>query len=101
MKEMNRLSLNNSDYREIENILNKFAKNLSHTTQSSREVKIPLSEYEDIKKHEKLYYQKVELLEDITKECKLILKINADDWDNKTLYDRIYKIYSMIVKGWL
>ena len=94
------MSLTNYDYNQMNEILKNFAKQLNGTTQSKREVTIPLSEYEEIKKNESLYFKKVTLLEEITQECKLVLSMDSKDWDNETLYKRIYEIYKKIVKDW-
>ena len=94
------MSLSTYDYNQMNEILKNFANKLNGNSSSRREVTIPLSEYEEIKKNEKLYYKKVELLEKITKECQLVLNMDSEDWDNETLYKRIYKIYEEIIKDW-
>ena len=42
----------------------------------------------------------VKLLEKIEDECKKVLKMDSKDWDNETLYERIYEIYEKIIKDW-
>lgn len=94
------MSLSTYDYNQLNEILKNFANKLNGNNPSRREVTIPLSEYEEIKKNEKLYYKKVGLLENITKECELVLNMKPEDWDNETLYERIYRIYEKIIKDW-
>lgn len=94
------MSLTNYDYNKMNEIIKNFAKQLNGITQEKREVTIPLSEYETIKKNESLYFKKVTLLEEIIQECKLVLSMDSKDWDNETLYKRIYEIYEKIVKDW-
>lgn len=94
------MGLSTYDYNQMNEILKSFASKLNEKNSSRREVTIPLSEYESIKKNENLYFKKVTLLEEITKECELVLKMDSEDWDNETLYKRIYKIYEKIIKGW-
>lgn len=92
------MKLKHSDYEKIQEILGKFANQLKK--EGKREVTIPLSEYESIKKNETLYFKKVTLLEEITQDCELVLSMDSKDWDNETLYKRIYEIYEKIVKDW-
>ena len=94
------MGLSTYDYNQMNEILKSFASKLNEKNSSRREVTIPLSEYESIKKNENLYFKKVTLLEEITQECKLVLKMDSEDWDNETLYKRIYEIYEKIVKDW-
>ena len=94
------MSLTTYDYNQMNEIIKNFANQLNGKTQSRREVTIPLSEYESIKKNESLYFKKVTLLEEITQDCELILSMDSKDWDNETLYKRIYEIYEKIVKDW-
>lgn len=94
------MSLSTYDYNQMNEILNNFANKLNGNSLLRREVTIPLSEYEEIKKNEKLYYKKVKLLEKIEDECKKVLKMDSKDWDNETLYERIYEIYEKIIKDW-
>ena len=92
------MELKHSDYVKIQEILGDFANKLKQTER--REVTIPLSEYESIIKNEILYFKKVTLLEEIAQECELVLSMDSKDWDNETLYKRIYEIYEKIVKDW-
>lgn len=92
------MELKYSDYEKIQEILDNFANQLKK--EGRREVTIPLSEYESIKKNETLYFKKVTLLEEITQKCELVLSMDSKDWDNETLYKRIYEIYEKIVKDW-
>lgn len=94
------MSLSTYDYNQMNEILNNFANKLNKNNSFRREVIIPLSEYENIKENEKLYYKKVKLLEKIEDECNRVLKMDSKDWDNETLYKRIYEIYEKIVKDW-
>lgn len=94
------MSLSTYDYNQMNEILNNFANKLNKNNSFRREVTIPLSEYENIKENEKLYYKKVKLLEKIEDECNRVLKMDSKDWDNETLYERIYEIYEKIVKDW-
>lgn len=94
------MGLSTHDYNQMNEILKNFANKLNEKDSSRREVTIPLSEYESIKNNENLYFKKVRLLEEITQECKLILSMDSKDWDNETLYKRIYEIYEKIVKDW-
>lgn len=94
------MSLSTYDYNQMNEILNNFANKLNKNNSFRREVVIPLSEYENIKENEKLYYKKVKLLEKIEDECNRVLKMDSKDWDNETLYKRIYEIYEKIVKDW-
>lgn len=94
------MSLSTYDYNQMNEILNNFANKLNKNNSFRREVVIPLSEYENIKENEKLYYKKVKLLEKIEDECNRVLKMDSKDWDNETLYERIYEIYEKIVKDW-
>lgn len=94
------MSLSTYDYNQMNEMLNNFANKLNKNNSFRREVTIPLSEYESIKKNESLYFKKVTLLEEITQDCKLILSMDSKDWDNETLYKRIYEIYEKIVKDW-
>lgn len=94
------MGLSTYDYNQINEILKNFVNKLNEKNLSRREVTIPLSEYESIKKNENLYFKKVTLLEEITQECELVLKMDSEDWDNETLYKRIYKIYEKIIKDW-
>lgn len=91
------MSLTNYDYNQMNEILKNFAKQLNGITQAKREVTIPLNEYEEIKRKEKLYYEKIELLNKIEDQIKLILKFKAEQWDSKQLYDTILEIYKKIV----
>ena len=94
------MGLSTHDYNQMNEILKNFANKLNEKNSSRREVTIPLSEYESIKNNENLYFKKVRLLEEITQECKLILSMDSKDWDNETLYKKIYEIYEKIVKDW-
>lgn len=94
------MGLSTYDYNQINEILKNSVNKLNEKNLSRREVTIPLSEYESIKKNENLYLKKVTLLEEITQECELVLKMDSKDWDNETLYKRIYKIYEKIIKDW-
>ena len=94
------MGLSTHDYNQMNEILKNFANKLNEKNSSRREVTIPLSEYESIKNNENLYFKKVRLLEEITQECKLVLSMDSKDWDNETLYKRIYEIYEKIVKDW-
>lgn len=94
------MSLSYDDYKQIDTILSNFAKELAPKMQSKREVTIPLDEYECIRKNEDLYYKKIRLLQNIEEECKMVLNMKSQDWDNEELYKRIYKIYEMICKDW-
>lgn len=94
------MSLSTYDYNQMNEMLNNFANKLNKNNSFRREVVIPLSEYENIKENEKLYYKKVKLLEKIEDECNRVLKMDSKDWDNETLYKRIYEIYEKIVKDW-
>lgn len=85
------MSLSTYDYNQMNEILNNFANKLNKNNSFRREVTIPLSEYENIKENEKLYYKKVKLLEKIEKAKKHYIfttKHNLDD-DNKRLKDYI------------
>lgn len=94
------MSLNAYDYNQINEIIKNFANKLNERNTSRREVTIPLNEYESIKKNETLYFKKVTLLEEITQDCELVLSMDSKDWDNETLYKRIYEIYEKITKDW-
>ena len=94
------MELSTHDYNKMNEILKNFANKLNEKNSSRREVTIPLSEYESIKNNENLYFKKVRLLEEITQECKLVLRMDSKDWDNETLYKKIYEIYEKIVKDW-
>ena len=71
------MGLNNSDYNKIQEVLDKFANQFKK--EGKREVTIPLSEYETIKKNENLYFKKALLLEEITQECELVLSMDSKD----------------------
>lgn len=94
------MGLSTYDYNQMNEILKSFANKLNEKNSSRREVTIPLSEYESIIKNESLYFKKITLLEEITQECELVLSMDSKDWDNETLYKRIYEIYEKIVKDW-
>ena len=94
------MELSTHDYNQMNEILKNFANKLNEKNSSRREVTIPLSEYESIKNNENLYFKKITLLEEITQECELVLSMDSKDWDNETLYKKIYEIYEKIVKDW-